>query len=239
MWTVSIGTIFPKLFPGPLGISCIGRQINKTWTLNVHDLKDFAINGRIDDEPFGGGGGMIFKADVIDRWIIESNLQTVKKIYMSPRGKVFNQNMITDYIKNDLCVLCGRYEGVDERVLQHWDFEEVSIGDFILHGGEVAAMTFVEACARFLSIKQHSFINDSLTGESKYLLESGQYTRPREWTPENTNKIYSVPPILLSGHHGNIVKWKKNMSKDLTKIQRPDLYELYMKLNTDKGENES
>ena len=235
MWRVNIATIFPQLFPGPLGISCIGRKHNDSWSLTINDLKQFSVNGRIDDEPFGGGGGMIFKPDVIDQWIIESNLQNVRKIYMSPRGKVLKQDMIEDFVKQDICVLCGRYEGVDNRVLEHWNFEEISVGDFILHGGEVAAMAFVEACARFLSIKPHSLNNDSL---KNCLLEANNYTRPKKWLPKDSKIVYNVPEVLISGHHAKIKEWRKKSGEALTKERRPDLYDQYKNLYVNREDNE-
>lgn len=220
LWQIHIGTIFPNIFPGTLGVSCINRHRGTKWEMFTYDLRAFDPKGRIDDAPFGGGGGMIIKCDVIDKWINVNNLQNHKKIYMSPRGQILNQNMVEKIISQDIVILCGRYEGVDQRVLDHWNFEEISIGDFILHGGEVAAMAMLEACLRKFSVKEHSLSSDSF---SNGLLEHHQYTRPALWTPDNTSVSYRAPAVLLSGHYANIVKWRSINSVEITKSRRPDL----------------
>ena len=234
MWTVNIGTIFPGIFPGPLGISCMGKNLGLTWDLHVCDLRSFALDKHktVDDEPFGGGGGMIMKPDVIAGFFEKYN--TKRKIYMSPRGKVFNQSMIKNLVAEDLSILCGRYEGVDVRVLQHYDVEEISIGDFILHGGELAALVLVESCARSIVVKQHSFISDTF---SNGLLEHDQYTRPAKWIIRGVDsseiKTYNVPEVLISGNHKEIEKWRVENSVERTKNQRPDLWEDYVNQTQD------
>jgi tRNA (guanine37-N1)-methyltransferase len=222
IWRIRIGTIFPGIFPGPLGISCIGRNKGITWDMDADYLGKFIYKGRIDDETFGGGGGMIIKAEVVDNWIHETQSQNKRKIFMSPRGKVFNHSMIPGLLAQDICILCGRYEGVDQRVIDYWNFEEISIGDFILHGGEVAAMVMLESCLRFLSVKQHSLDHESFTNN---LLEANNYTRPESWTPRDQDKVYKVPEVLLSGHHANVKSWRLQNSIEITKKFRPDLLE--------------
>ena len=247
MWNVRIGTIFPGLFPGPLGASCIGKKLGELWSLEVDDLRQFASNKHksIDDEPFGGGGGMVIRPDIVDTWLSSHNLQvnpsggkinkdTLQKIvYVSPRGRVFSNKIAKELIKQDLCILCGRYEGVDARVLEHWGIEEISIGDFVLHGGEVASMVIVETCLRYLDgmIKAHSVENDSFeTG----LLEFDHFTRPAEWIPIGEKKVYNVPKVLRSGNHSEINEWRNQNSMKITKENRPDLLKKYLKEERDK-----
>lgn len=235
MWNVSVGTLFPGIFPGPLGISCIGKALGKLWNLSVHDLREFAtdVHKTVDDAPLGGGGGMIIKCEIVDKWfqrvVSESGNTNARRIYMSPRGKRFDQGCVKDLVAQDLCILCGRYEGVDVRVLQHWGVEEISIGDFVLHGGEVAAMALIEACARSIVVKDYSFANDSF---SDGLLEHDQYTRPSEWRPwgidKDESKSYNVPEVLISGHHAKIERWREENSKEVTKLRRPDLWQKYL-----------
>lgn len=235
MWRVRIGTIFPGLFPGPLGISCIGRQLGKLWSLEVDDLRQFASDKHksVDDEPFGGGGGMIIRPDVVDNWL-NSQKKLGKIVYVSPRGRVFSNKVAKELIKQDLCILCGRYEGVDSRVLKHWEIEEISIGDFILHGGEIAAMVIVETCLRYLKgmIKVHSVEND--TFESG-LLEFDYFTRPAKWIPINSEKLYNVPEVLRSGNHAEIDEWRRKDSMRVTKKNRPDLLRKYQQNESKKA----
>lgn len=226
-WNVDVGTLFPSLFPGTLSISCAARAIEKNiCNVNVHDLRKFGVSERctVDDMPFGGGSGMVMRADVIDKWLSANKFDNTRIIYMSPRGRIFNQNLAYELIKSNLCILCGRYEGVDVRVLQHWNIEEISIGDFVLFGGELPAMTILETCIRLLpgTIKVESINNDSFQNG---LLEHDQYTRPSQWTPINSDNVYEVPSVLLSGHHAEINKWRQINSKQITMRNRPDLLE--------------
>ena len=225
----------PGLFPGPLGISCIGKALGTEWLLEVDDLRSYATDKHktIDDTPCGGGGGMIIKCDIVDSWFSEEKNRSRRKIYMSPRGKVFNQSMVQDLLTTDLCILCGRYEGVDVRVLRHWQVEEISIGDFILHGGESAAMAIIEACTRAIVVKKHSYSNDTF---SDGLLEHDQYTKPVEWKPklpldEEQIKIYNVPEVLVSGDHEKVRQWRLDNSKAVTRANRPDLWQKYLEDN--------
>ncbi len=231
MWKVRIGTIFPSIFPGPLGVSCIGKALGSKWNLKVDDLRQFGIGKHktIDDTPCSGGAGMLMRADVIDEWLnsTKSDLINYKYIYMSPRGSVLNSNMSKILTQKPLCILCGRFEGVDARVLTHWNIEEISIGDFILCGGEVAALALLESCVRLLpsvlgnakSIQTESFVQN--------LLEHDQYTKPIKWVPKCSKSSYNVPEVLLSGNHGKIEKWKLLNQQSITESRRPDLWSKY------------
>ncbi len=230
-WSVSVGTIFPDLFPGPLSVSCVGKSLGNLWDLSVQDLRQYALDKHktIDDTPFGGGPGMVMKCDVLDRWMSDTHKPNRKIIYMSPRGRVFKQEDAQSFIKGDLHILCGRYEGVDCRFLHHWNVEEVSMGDYILCGGEIAAMALIESCVRLIPDvlgNSDSISNDSF---SDGLLEHDQYTRPDKWVPNNSEVEYNTPCVLKSGNHKNISKWKSENSQALTRNRRSDLWVEYMR----------
>ena len=221
MFSVNIITIFPEVFPGLLDISLLKKaRNNKIWKLSITDLKNFSRNGKkVDDTPFGGGPGMIIRPDVLqkayDNVVINDERvlsNKFSKIILSPRGKRLNQSLVSVWSKLDGMVLvCGRYEGIDERFIEENNFEQISLGDFILMGGEIASMAIVEAVIRLQpnvlgnpeSLKEESFNND--------VLEYPQYTRPREWRRKN------VPKILLSGNHKEIEKWRKEKSQVFSK----------------------
>ncbi len=212
---IHILTLFPQAFPGSLELSIIGKAIkNGLVKIHVYDLKDIATE--IDDTPYGGGSGMIMRPEIIHNAIIKHNLQDTYKIYLSPRGHVFNQAtaQAMSVMSKDMLILCGRYEGVDQRALDHWQFHELSLGNFILCGGEVAALAILEACIRLIpnvvgnkdSLKHESFENN--------LLEHNHYTKPEIWTVED--KEYRVPEELLTGHHQQIQAFRKAQSLFLT-----------------------
>ena len=221
MFSVNIITIFPEVFPGLLDISLLKKaRNNKIWKLSITDLKNFSRNGKkVDDTPFGGGPGMIIRPDVLqkayDNVVINDERvlsNKFSKIILSPRGKRLDQSLVSVWSKLDGMVLvCGRYEGIDERFIEENNFEQISLGDFILMGGEIASMAIVEAVIRLQpnvlgnpeSLKEESFNND--------VLEYPQYTRPREWRRKN------VPKILLSGNHKEIEKWRKEKSQVFSK----------------------
>ena len=227
MWTANILTLFPDFYPGPLGSSILGEaKKNGKWKLNVRDLKKFAEkNKRVDDTPFGGGPGMVIKPDVIDRALLSLKSNDFPIYYLSPRG-VKLDNQISDSISklNGITLLCGKYEGVDERVIKHHNMIEISIGDYILSGGDLAAMVLIDSVVRCLpnvlgnplTLNEETFTN--------YLLEYPLYTQPREW------KNYKVPDVLLSGDHKKIKNWKIKQSEDITMKRRPDLWKKYLKL---------
>lgn len=217
----NILTIFPDMFPGTLGEGVIGRALNKgIWSFNTINIRDFAINdyGSVDDEQFGGGAGMVMRPDVLGS-AMDSINNKGKIVYFSPRGKVLNQNIIHDYLKHDtITLLCGRYEGIDERVIEEYNIEEVSIGDYILSGGEVAAQVFIDSAVRLLD-NVIGGGDESTQNESFEIggLEWPLYTRPSVW------RGHKVPEVLLSGHHGNIERWRKQQSDEITQKRRPDL----------------
>ncbi len=217
----NILTIFPEMFPGTLSGGVVGRALeNKIWSYDVINIRDFAINnyGSVDDEQFGGGAGMVMRPDVLGN-AIDSIKKPGKIIFFSPRGKQLNQQMVHEYLNYDtITMLCGRYEGVDQRVLDEYDIEEVSVGDYILSGGEIAAQVFIDSTVRLMNNVLGGG-QDSTANESFEIggLEWPLYTRPSVWRGR------SVPEVLLSGHHGNIKRWRKQQSDDLTKERRPDL----------------
>tara|TARA_Y100000590_G_C15664774_1_gene994027 strand:+ start:593 stop:1315 length:723 start_codon:yes stop_codon:yes gene_type:complete len=229
MLSVKIITAYPEMFPGVLGHSVIGKALSeKKWNLEIINLHNFGFDdrGSIDDSPFGGGPGMILRADVVEKAIIfaTKNLKSeYKLIYLSPSGKPLKQGYLKKLSKfSEIVILCGKFEGVDYRAIEVLGFDEISIGDYILSGGEVAAQVLLEGCIRMLpgvlgqpeSILEESF--------SKNLLEHPQYTRPQVWVDVHKNR-HNVPDILLSGHHEKIKDWRKASSFKKTKKIRPDL----------------
>ena len=227
MWTANILTLFPDLYPGPLGSSILGEaRKNDKWHLNITDVKLFTEkNKRADDSPFGGGPGMVIKPDVIDRALLSLKSNDFPIYYLSPRGVKLDAQISNSISKLDgMTLVCGKYEGVDERVIKHYNMIEISIGDYILSGGDLAAMVLIDSVVRCLpnvlgnplTLKEESFTN--------HLLEYPLYTQPREW------KNYKVPDVLLSGDHKKIKKWKIKQSEDITLKRRPDLWKKYLKL---------
>jgi len=230
MWNVKIITAYAEMFPGILGHSIIGKALKENiWSLDTINLHDFGYDDRnsIDDSPFGGGPGMIIRPDVIERAVINVFNNIKKKIpliYMTPSGRPLKQQDLVKYSRKEgIIILCGRFEGVDMRVINNLDFEQISIGDYVLAGGEVAAQVLVEGCVRLLpGVLGHS---ESVLEESfsENLLEYPHYTRPKIWVDTNGNE-HHVPDILISGHHDKIKEWRKNKSIEVTKKFRPDLF---------------
>ena len=227
MWTANILTLFPDLYPGPLGSSISGEaKKNGKWKLKVRDLKQFAEkNNRVDDTPFGGGPGMVIKPDVIDRALLSLKSNDFPIYYLSPRGVKLDNEISNSISKlNGITLVCGKYEGIDERVIKHYNMIEISIGDYILSGGDLAAMVLIDSVVRCLpnvvgnpmTLNEESFTN--------YLLEYPLYTQPREW------KNYKVPDVLLSGDHKRIKNWKIKQSETITMKRRPDLWKKYLKM---------
>lgn len=223
---VTILTLFPDMFPGPLGYSLAGKALKeKKWSLDLINLYDQAseINQRPDDSPFGGGAGMIMRPDVIGHALNKIDKEVKKPIlYMTPRGKPITQQNITQWAQEEgLVILCGRYEGIDQRAEDTHAIQKVSLGDYILSGGEMAALVVIDACIRLLpniignqtSLREESFSNG--------LLEYPHYTRPAEW------KNQRVPEILLSGHHEKIRQWRLRQAEKTTRENRKDLWDLY------------
>ena len=226
---VTVLTLFPEMFPGPLGHSLIGKALEKSlWQLQVVDIRDFADDKHqtVDDTSFGGGPGMVMRPDVVDKALSQvMEKGKARLIHLTPRGRVFQQAFAQDMAASSLpfVFLCGRYEGIDQRVLEAWDAEDVSLGDFVLTGGELAAMTILDAVLRLVpgvigdeeSLKEESF--------SKGLLEYPHYTRPRLWQER------AVPDVLLSGHHEKISTWRLQEAEAITRERRPDLWDIYTK----------
>ena len=230
MINIKILTGYPEMFPGGLAHSLMGKALKENiFKLETINLHDFGIDNRksVDDEPFGGGPGMILRPDVVEKALlsVSNNINTKStKIYLTPSGSLLNQKKLGILAKlEEIIILCGRFEGVDQRAIDVLGFEEVSIGDYVLAGGEIAAQVLLEGCIRLIpgvlghpeSLLEESFSNN--------LLEYPQYTRPKIWEDSLGNK-YDVPEVLTSGHHGNIKKWRQDKSVEKTKKIRPDLY---------------
>lgn len=219
----NILTIFPDMFPGTLSGGVVGRALERgIWSCDVINIRNFAINnyGSVDDTQFGGGAGMVMRADVLGA-ALDSIQNPGKIIYFSPRGPTLNQHMVREFSANSdatYTLLCGRYEGIDQRVIDEYGILELSIGDYILSGGEIAAQVFIDSCVRVMDNVLGGGV-DAAANESFEIggLEWPLYTRPSVWRGR------SVPEVLLSGHHGNIERWRKQQSDEITKERRPDL----------------
>lgn len=216
-------TIFPEMFPGTLAGGVVGRALEKgIWTFDAVNIRDFAINnyGSVDDEQFGGGAGMVMRPDVLGN-ALDSIKNRGKIIYFSPRGPTLNQHMVREFASEKdvtYTLLCGRYEGIDQRIIDEYGIMELSIGDYILSGGEIAAQVFVDSVVRVMDNVLGGGA-EATANESFEIggLEWPLYTRPSAWRGRN------VPEVLLSGHHGNIERWRKQQSDEITKERRPDL----------------
>ena len=234
MWQSKVFTLYPEIFPGPLAKGLFGKALEKKlWDMRVINIRDAATDKHktVDDTPYGGGSGMLIKADIIAN-ALDRNINKKKKekiIYLSPKGKKFDQSEARSISKlNKLNILCGHFEGIDQRLLETRNIEEYSIGDFILSGGETASFVFVDALLRLLpgvlgneeSNKEESFEN--------YLLEHPQYTKPKDWEGK------SPPDILFSGDHAKIKGWRLSQSEAITRRQRPDLWKKYLNKKNEK-----
>ena len=223
-WKANILTLYPDIYPGYLGYSLLGKALEKKiWELNIYNLRDFGEGKHktVDDKPFGGGAGMIIKPDILGNAIEETlikNHDQQKLVYLSPKGKPFKQVDAEKFSQsNGVSILCGHFEGIDQRVIDIYEVEEISMGDYVLTGGEVASFAFLDAIIRLLpgvlgneiSIKDESF--------SDNLLEYPQYTKPQEY------KNIKVPDVLLSGNHEKIAEWRREKSIEITEKNRPDL----------------
>lgn len=222
-WHASVLTLFPEMFPGPLGLSLSGRALQRgLWRLDAVNIRDFTDDRHqtVDDTPFGGGAGMVMRPDIVARALDATAPEgdARPRLFLTPRGRPLSQARVQALADGPgVVVLCGRYEGVDQRVVEARGLEEVSLGDFVLSGGEIAALALLDACVRLLpqvlgapaSLAEESF--------SDGLLEYPQYTRPQVWEGR------SVPEVLLSGHHGRIKAWRQAESLAVTKTRRPDL----------------
>ena len=225
-WRAVTLTIFPEMFPGPLGLSLAGKALaDGKWALSILDIRDFATDKHrsVDDTPAGGGAGMVMRADIAAAAIDAARASMpadTPTIYLSPRGTPLTQARVRELARGPgVILLCGRFEGVDQRVLDARNVEEVSIGDYVLSGGELAAQVLIDACVRLLPGVAGNEV--SLTEESfaSGLLEYPYYTRPREWEGR------AIPDVLLSGDHEKIARWRREQAEKITKERRPDLWE--------------
>jgi tRNA (guanine37-N1)-methyltransferase len=225
-WDATVLTLFPQMFPGPLASSLAGKSLNQgVWTLKTLDIRDFASDKHrtVDDTPLGGGVGMVLKPDIVAAALAHVGDAPGPRIYLTPRGKVLDQQTVRDLAEQPGAVfLCGRYEGVDQRVIDETDMMEISIGDYILSGGEPAAMIVMDAVVRLLPGvmgKEEGHRDESFeTG----LLEHAQYTQPRVW------RGIEAPAVLASGHHQKIAEWRLAEAKRETRERRADLWEQYL-----------
>ncbi len=236
VWHAHVLTIFPEMFPGPLGVSLSGQAlVGGVWRLDTIDLRDFGLGRHrtVDDTPAGGGAGMVMRADVVGPAIDAARGQAIDGtplIYLSPRGEPLGQPLARELAQGPgVILLAGRFEGIDERLIEARGLREVSIGDFVLSGGELAAMVLIDACVRLLPGVMGA--SASLTEESFEggLLEYPQYTRPRDWEGR------SIPDILLSGDHGRIAAWRRAEAERITRARRPDLLARAGKVGGRKG----
>lgn len=225
---VNLLTLFPEMFPGVSGLSLSGRALERgDWSYTCVNIRDFGmgVHKTVDDTPYGGGAGMVMRPDVIESALL-SVPHAGRKIYMSPRGKVLNQALVKELVAEEtLTILCGRYEGVDQRVLDAHGFEEISIGDYVLSGGEPAAMILMDACIRLLpGVMGNEATPDeeSFGSNTGGLLEYPHYTRPADWVASD-GCSYGVPDVLTSGNHQKIEAWRREKSLEITTERRPDL----------------
>ncbi|MEC7660053.1 MAG: tRNA (guanosine(37)-N1)-methyltransferase TrmD [Pseudomonadota bacterium] len=225
VWTAGVVTLFPRSFPGTLGMSICGKALDRgIWALKTLDIRDFAVDRHktVDSSPYGGGPGMVLRPDVLDRTLEAISDVPGRRICLSPRGRRFDQAFAKELAHEPGVVLvCGRYEGIDQRVIEAREMEEVSLGDFVLTGGEIAAQALLDATVRLLPgvIGSEQGLDEESFEDG--LLEYPQYTHPKIW------KGRSVPEVLLSGNHKKIAEWKKQQSELVTRNYRPDLWEAY------------
>jgi tRNA (guanine37-N1)-methyltransferase len=223
-WHATILTLFPEMFPGPLDVSLAGRALREEkWRCEAMDIRGFAMDRHrtVDDTPFGGGAGMVMRPDVADAAIAGAMPEGDSRplVYLTPRGRLLDQAMVRDFASGPgLVLLCGRYEGVDERVIQARGMREVSLGDYVLSGGEIAALALLDACVRLLPGVMGAAESAVEESHSAGLLEYPHYTRPAEWQGR------AVPPVLLSGHHAEVARWRRAQSEAATRERRPDLW---------------
>jgi tRNA (guanine37-N1)-methyltransferase len=226
MWRASALTIFPEMFPGPLGLSLAGKALaSGAWSLDVVDIREFATDKHrtVDDTPAGGGPGMVMKADVLGRAIDATATDTRPRLLMSPRGTPLTQARIEALIRGaGVVVVCGRFESIDERVIAARGLEEVSVGDYVLSGGEIAAMALIDACVRLLPGVMGAAASGTEESFADGLLEYPHYTRPQVW------EGWPIPEILTSGDHAKIAAWRRAEAERLTRERRPDLWAAFL-----------
>ena len=227
MFQAQVFTLYPEVFPGPLAKGLYGKALsNKLWNLSIINIRDAATDKHktVDDTPYGGGTGMLLKADVLANSLDQKVKKGERVFYLSPKGKKFDQKLAQDLSKEkSISLICGHFEGVDERVLTTRNIEEISIGDYVLSGGETAALVVLDSILRLLPGvlgNEKSFIDETFENG---LLEYPQYTKPQIWEEK------SVPEVLLSGDHAKIKDWRLSQSEAITRDRRPDLWQKYKK----------
>ena len=227
MWQAQVFTLYPEVFPGPLSKGLYGKALSKKlWNLNIVNIRDAAEDKHrtVDDTPYGGGSGMLLKPDVLAKSLDQNEIKGGRIIYLSPKGKKFDQNYAQELSdEKSISLICGHFEGVDERVLSTRNIEEISIGDYVLSGGETAAFVVIDSVLRLLPGilgNENSKIDESFENG---LLEYPQYTKPQIWEEK------AVPEVLLSGDHSKIKDWRLSQSEAITRDRRPDLWEKYKK----------
>ena len=228
---IKILTLFPEMFPGMAGMSLSGKALEKgLWSFETIQLRDYAKDNHktVDDTPFGGGAGMVIKPNVLDE-ALHACQPLGRFIYMSPRGKPLTQALAHELSGEPLLtLLCGRYEGVDQRLLDSYKAEEISVGDYVLSGGEPAAMILLDTCIRLLPDVLGNVETHTEESFENGLLEYPHYTRPAAWTGSD-GVVRKVPEVLVSGHHAKVAAWRQSESESLTKARRPDLWKKYIK----------
>ena len=225
MWTARVFTLYPELFPGPLSAGLYKKALEKKlWSLEVINIRDYALDKHktVDDTPFGGGSGMVMRADIIAN-SLDKNISDKKEpiIYLSPKGKKFDQNYVKKIMNKNINIICGHFEGVDQRLLETRNIEEVSIGDFVLSGGEIGAFIIIDTIVRLIPGVLGNPISLAEETFERNLLEYPQYTKPQKWEKKE------VPDVLLSGDHAKIKDWRLTQSRDITRRRRPDLWKKY------------
>ena len=227
MWQAQVFTLYPEVFPGPLSKGLYGKALsNNLWNLKVVNIRDSADDKHktVDDTPYGGGSGMLLKADVLAKSLDENKNESERILYLSPKGKKFDQNLAKELAnEKSLSLICGHFEGVDERILSTRNIEEISIGDYVLSGGESAAYVVIDSILRLLPGvlgNENSKLDETFENG---LLEYPQYTKPQIWEEK------AVPDVLLSGDHNKIKDWRLSQSEAITRVRRPDLWEKYKK----------
>ena len=227
MWQAQVFTLYPEVFPGPLSKGLYGKALsNNLWKLKVVNIRDASDDKHktVDDTPYGGGSGMLLKADVLAKSLDENKNESERILYLSPKGKKFDQNLAKELAsEKSLSLICGHFEGVDERILSTRNIEEISIGDYVLSGGESAAYVVIDSILRLLPGvlgNENSKLDETFENG---LLEYPQYTKPQIWEEK------AVPDVLLSGDHNKIKHWRLSQSEAITRVRRPDLWEKYKK----------